>query len=282
MLGFGKPKQLLDEETIVWVFDSFGWALENLGAEVFFQETELVTPSDRHFPQAVESPDEVAKQLFSQVSRLSGLSQWPWRLMTENNIPDNFSVPGLQFQGKLRGADAPAPKLLPAPVPVAGEGDMGKPEQELPESDTTGLPVSYDRKMLRDPQVLIANFAHGLAFYLGSAAGREPPGGRENWPHQTELLAVFMGFGLFMANTAYHMRISSCGSCQGSRVDRDSYLSQYDLGYALALFCQLKSIPAKSVKPYLKKSLWPFFKNAMQDVAVREKQLNLLLQFKDR
>ena len=140
--------------------------------------------------------------------------------------------------------------------------------------------VVYQPELLRNPQALIANYAQLLAHYLGSTAQQPPPGGTDNWPHVTELLGVYLGFGLMFANTAYNVRVSSCGSCQGPTAERVNYLSQYDISYALAIFSVLKDIPNKHVTAYLKKTLHPFYKKAVKDVMGRVEALNKLKEFK--
>jgi hypothetical protein len=92
----------------------------------------------------------------------------------------------------------------------------------------------------------------------------------------TELLAVFMGFGLMMANSANTTKIRSCSSCSGPAIERENYLSQYDITYALAIFCCLKGIPSGDAVKNLKSSLRPFFKRAMKDVLGRKSQLSSL------
>ncbi len=138
------------------------------------------------------------------------------------------------------------------------------------------LVIPYSREHLRNPEVLIAEFAYTLAHYLGMTAGEAPPGGEENWRHVTELLAVFMGFGVMMADSANTTKIRSCSSCSGPAVERQNYLSQYDVTYALAIFCCLKDIPAREGVKSLKSSLRPFFKKAMKDVLHRNMQLQHL------
>ena len=64
---FLKPKAVLDEETTLWLFDTFAWALRNLDARVFYEETILVTPSNQHFPGTENSAHGMANLIFSQV-----------------------------------------------------------------------------------------------------------------------------------------------------------------------------------------------------------------------
>lgn len=246
-----KPKAVLDEATTLWLFDTFSWALRNLDAKVFYDETILVIPSNQYFPGREDSAHGMANLIFSQVKEYAGLKHWPTKL---TNVAKDMPVesPRIQIKGALRGS----------------KGIM-------PTADVIHqLTVFYNPDQLRDSEVLIADFAHVLGHHLGSMSQEPPPGGVENWPHITEVIAVFMGFGLMMANSANTVKIRSCGSCSGPAVERSNALSQYDITYALAIFSCLKEIPAKEVLVHLKKSLRPFYKKAAKEVMSKTKELN--------
>jgi hypothetical protein len=135
------------------------------------------------------------------------------------------------------------------------------------------IPVAYDPNQVMNPEAIIATFAHTLSHHLATTAGEVPPGGEQNWPQATELLAVFMGFGLMFANSAFTFQKGGCGSCGSTATARHAYLSQYDITYALALFTVLKGIPGKQVASHLKSSLRSFYKKALRDVAGRTDDL---------
>ncbi|HEB94795.1 MAG TPA: hypothetical protein ENI94_15340 [Gammaproteobacteria bacterium] len=236
------------------MFDSFAWALRNFDAQIFCDETILVTPSNAHFPGRKSSAEDMAGLVFDRVSFFAGMQHWPCRLVDED-AAEGLPPPALPVAGLGRAMTAAMPVTLAAAQP---------------------LPVIYRVDQLRDPEVMIAHFAHTLAHYLGTTANEPPPGGEENWPHVTELLAVFMGFGVAMADSANTAKIRSCGSCSGPAVERENYLSQFDVTYALAIFCCLKDIPAREALKHLKSTLRPFFKKAMKDVVRRESQLQRL------
>jgi hypothetical protein len=136
----------------------------------------------------------------------------------------------------------------------------------------------FDQRLMNNPQALVASFAHVLAQYLGTTAQTPPPGGEENWPHITELLGVFMGFGLMFANSSNNFKTVSCGSCQSPGIERTAYLSQYDMTYALALFCLLKKYSEKDVLPHLKKTLRTFYKKSVREIKLKYTRLDSLLE----
>lgn len=257
LFGLLGRKPVLDEVTVQWMLDTFAWARRNFDARVFDEETILVTPSNEHFPGRSDSAQGMAEMILQQVKGHAGLANWPCRLLDESAMA-TMTPPRLAFTGALRGSQAQPP----AP---AGEA----------------LAIPYEPGQLRDPEVLIANYAHALAFYLGAQAKEPPPGGAENWPHVTELLAVFLGFGVMMANSANTTRIRSCGSCSGPAVERHNYLSQYDITYALAIFCALKNIPTATVLRHLKSTLRPFYKQAFREVVNNKPALGRLREIYD-
>lgn len=250
IFGLLNRKPVLDEVTVQWMLDTFAWALRNFDAEVFLGETILVTPSNEHFPGRENTPQGMANLIFGRVKDYAGLSHWPCRVV---DAATAGPIDPPRIANPQRGTKA-----------VAAVADC--PELVIP----------YDPNHLRDPEVLISSYAHALAFYLGSQAQEPPPGGEENWPHVTELLAVFLGFGVMMANSANTTKIRSCGSCCGPAVERSNFLSQYDITYALAIFCALKDIPTGTVLGHLKSSLRPFYKQAIKEVT-RNKIKDLVL-----
>jgi hypothetical protein len=253
--GFLRSTPLLDEASIHWMFDSFEWALRNFDAEVFYHETRLINPTNEHFPGAGDNAFTMASLIFDKTKDYAGLKHWPFKLVDESSV-DRIEIPKISIEGALRGSKG----LVPS----------NQSEQFI-------IPVNLG--LLRDPEVLIATYAHSLSHYLGTKAQQDPPGGVENWPHVTELLAVFLGFGLIMANTAYTHKIRSCASCSGPSVERSNYLSQYDITYALAIFCNIKKIPTNDALQHVKKTLRPFFKKAVKDVQSRTPQLETLLSY---
>jgi len=247
VFGFLGKQNLVDEPTVQWLFDTFEWALLNLDADVFFDESRLVIPSNEYFPGKVNSVDGMARLIFDHVKTYAGMQHWPFVVMDQAAC----AVP------------APAPIRIDGPL----RGSRGMPQQ--PGDSVHHLAVSYDPALVSNPEALIAGYAHALAHYLGQTASTPPPGGADYWPQATEVVAIFMGFGLMFANSAFTVPVRSCGSC-GPRAERRSYLTQHESTYALALFCVLKDVPASAVLKHLKKPLRPFFRQAVRDIRDRK------------
>lgn len=240
LFGFLNRRPLLDETYAGWMFDVYAWALRNFDPVMFRNESVLVTPSNRHFPGTANSPDEMAHLIFDRVVAYAGMAHWPLKL-----LPPDSCV------------------LEPATEVRVIAGARGS-RAVAAETSSARLTLSYDPSHLNNPEAMIAVFAHTLAHYLGTSASEPPPGGAENWPHVTEILAVFLGFGLMFANTALVLPRGGC--CGGPVVRRQAYVSQHDITYALAIFSVLKGLPKQDVLAHLKKSLRGHFKQALREI----------------
>ena len=256
--GLLKSQPLLDEKTVEWLFDTFAWAIGAVGARPGGDRPVLVLPTNRYFPGRADSAHGMAELVFRKVAEYTGMGDW-----------------------SLRPAAGNACAIPPAPA-----GSMPHLPLRTPSGDTlavfasTGTPaersVAYDPALVGNPEALIASFAHSLAAIRAERAGAAPPGGAENLAYATEVLAVLMGFGVMLANSARTVQVRSCGSCSGGRATRQSSLSPYETTYALAISCLLEEIPGKTVAPHLDKPLRPFFKRAMRDAGGRRDDLAAL------
>jgi hypothetical protein len=251
ILGLFQREPLLDDMTADWIHAVFAWALRDQGREIFFGSTQLVLPTPEFFPGRADSLHGMAQLVFESVRRHAGLSHWPCRLLAP---------------GELAPQSYP-PQAPPAPVRVAGDA--------LVPTATGAAPAQfhYVPELVANPEALIANYAQEFAHHLAAAAPEPPPAGQDNWGHVTELLAVFLGFGIMLANTAFNVRVNSCGSCQGPAAERPGFLGRAEMTYALALFCRLKEIPPRRAKAHLARALRPYFRHALQDIDRRPDEL---------
>jgi hypothetical protein len=131
-----------------------------------------------------------------------------------------------------------------------------EPESTGPRGEQTSpdrMPVITYKPGEIQPDTLVATFAHELARYLVESFEEPAPGGVMLHEPAIELAAVFMGFGLFMANASF---------------DSARYgLNEGELVHALAMFCLLRKIEPESVAPLLNPHLRKYLRLATQDLA---------------
>ncbi len=245
-MGLFGPRFMFDEGTTDWIFDTYAWALEHLGTDVFYQFTDLVLPNDRFFPDKLDETDDVAERLFTRVRRYAGMEDWPCRLVAQEEDANTRIGPTLLIQG--------------APSGPAGTFSVSGGENPTVE-------MSYNPSQVRRPEALIATFAHELAHYLIHSIETPPPGGDDFEEHATDLVAVFMGFGVFLANSAFSFSQYTDVDSQGWQTFAQGYLSESQLTYCLAVFLHLKDIDREVVEPYLDNSLHAVLKTATKEMA---------------
>ena len=209
-----KPKTFLDASRREWQFEAFAWLLLNCGGYSKFAETELVLPTEEHFPDRGMKGHAAVTALFRRTRDHAGMADWPCAVELEND-------PG-------RVAEAGAP----------------------------GVRVFTYRRGGLEPVSLVAGFACNLAAYLIETFEKPAPWGDLKAASAAELAAVFMGFGVFMANSSAR---------QGK-----TRLSEGELAHALALFCLLRQIPPETADPHLNPHLRKHLRLAALDLAQYE------------
>ena len=251
MFSLFQSSPVLDEDAATWLFDTFAWSLKHFDRDLFFNYTQLVLPNNDYFPGRGESVEEMANLICDRVKAYAGISHWPTRLSDLSACSINPTLP-IEISGPLRLADG-----------------------EQSESNEGVLEILYNPQQLSNPEGMIASFAHTFSHYLAQMAKEPPPGGVEYWPHTTELLAVYLGFGLMFANSAFTFR-GGCGSCYNPNANRDAYLTEVEATYALAIFATLKGIPSSAVTKHLKKHLRSIFKQSVKDIESQPARIQLL------
>ena len=239
MLSLFQPKDILDANASNSIFEIFSWALDNFDANTFANETQLILPNSRFFPDKADNEWDMANAIKNRVLDYAGLKHWPFKLVT----PSEF-------------VNAVPPQYL---LDCNSRNNTPLTENSTPsDSSHESLLLSYSSAMLKKPMDFVASMSGLVSQHYLLQSGHVPPAGQESFNETAEILSVFMGFGLLMANSAYTFR-GSCAKCYDPRANRNAALPENEVIYALALFCCLKNISYKEVsqplKPYLRATL---------------------------
>ncbi|OCQ20097.1 hypothetical protein A7985_16795 [Pseudoalteromonas luteoviolacea] len=230
MLSIFKSKPLLEESESQSILDLFLWAVEHFDSDYFLQKTQIVQPTEQFFPDRVTSVEDMASSVFQRVRDYAGLTQWPIQLSPPQLMPMQQTFPHFAFANGLRGDGL---ELIQAPLQAVA--------------------VSYNPNQINQPQDLVASMAGSMALMLIHHVGKLPPGGQQNLSVAADVLAIYMGFGTMLCNTAYHFR-GGCGSCYNPYANRQAALSEQESVFLHALVCHFKpnSNGGKHLKPHLK------------------------------
>jgi hypothetical protein len=139
------------------------------------------------------------------------------------------------------------------PCAVEPESVHPRPMPGLPD----GIPVISYKPDAVEPNSLVAGFARELARLLVDTFEEPPPGGALLREPAIEVAAVFMGFGLFMANDALR--------------GANHQLNEGEFAHALAMFCLLRKMPPESIDRHLNPHLRKYLRLASRDLARHDK-----------
>ncbi len=219
-------KPPIEPDEFEWLLACFAWLDKELGkrnGDTGFRPG-LILPNDPELMAASTAP-----QMFDVVKRATGLGNWHCQLEkgdVRREMPSTGLATGPHSQSFALGT-----------FQVEGNTPI----------------IRYDPALLKNPDALVATFAHELSHLLIHSLGM-PPGGHELEEHATDCTAVYLGFGVFLANSARNFSQFTDGAMQGWQSNASGYLSENALVTALAIFEKRFSGDASAqshLKPYL-------------------------------
>jgi hypothetical protein len=247
MFNFFTPKSIVSQASATWIEACFTWASEHFDRQKYLHNTRLIQPTNQDFPGRVDSPAAMAETVLHHVMNYSGVNHWPLRLAHLTAEAPSLP-PLLSLNPNQRGGELTARPWGPSEV----------------------LPVYFHPEQCKQPGDLAATFATVLAQHMMIQARQTPPGGLEFFTNAAEVLAVFLGFGVLLANSAYNFR-GSCAKCYNPMANRQAELTEAEVVYALALFISNKNIPVKDAARHLKPHLKSLLKKAVQYIQWQRK-----------
>lgn len=255
MLSLFKPRLPVDAEEFEWLLAGFAWLMREFGGVERIEVTPLVLPTLAFFPPSKLEGHDRALELFGQVKALCGMADWQCDLL-----------PGAaERERQIVTAHALRHHTSP-PLGTFGH-DNGR------------YYITYNPSTLAQPPSLVATFAHELSHYLIHSAETAPPGGRELEEHATDLAAVFMGFGVLMANSAKSFGQFQNFGEMGWQMQARGYLSENALTTGLALFVVASGADPVDAEAALKDYLRKPFRRAVK--AVRRDHPDLATELRD-
>ena len=245
-----------DKNRVRWQFQNFTWLFENFGGLPRFKQHSLVIPTRNVFPLVPDGTHQFAEAVFFIVKCYMGMEDWKCRLKPLDD--------GVDLIAKLKQS-----------TPFYGTSASTKGAAGLFKMSWSGeVTIFYSPELLRQPNNLVAVFAHELSHYLLATSITPNPGHIGDEEHLTDLTSIFRGFGIFSCNSAFNFEQWSDMHGSGWKSSNLGYLSESERAYAFAIYCKLAGILPKQVNKYLKANPRSIFKAAYRDLKDREDQLN--------
>lgn len=251
MFWTGK-KSPVDQESEDWLIECWQWLIDNLDGFEKFRSFPLVLPTFDFFPMAAAEGHATAIEIFEIVAGLTGTANWPFDLIPQED--DINPVLG--------------------PLTVVQNAEAG-PAGTFSVPSTARLAITYNPGLLDRPIPLIATFAHEIAHAILLTIREEVPGGPDLEEWATDVATVYLGFGLFGANSSvdFH-QFSDVGSgSQGWSFRGVGYLNEAEWAFSLAIFLTLRGQAPEDAYKWLKPALRTLLKKSMRYLARHPERL---------
>jgi hypothetical protein len=239
-----KPKLPVTEEQQRWTDRGFVRLASLLGEKRLFEST-VVTPTPEYFPDKYERTEEALRVMLRRVASYMQVdtNQIELTLFAEGHDLTRDLVPF--HEGYSSGAGG-----------LYRDGDRRS-------------EISINEKEMKDPMSLVATLAHELGHVILLRPGLLEHDDPDMEP-LNDLLTVFLGFGIFTANSAFRFEQHADNRSQGWRFQRLGYLSEEVFGYALARFAFERGETRPRWITHLASNIVRHFRRALRWLVERE------------
>jgi len=257
-VGLFTPR-LVDKDVAEWQFEWFAWHIENFSSGAGLPDAELWLPVPQHFEVATDRKKlqgrDLAEYLFETVKRQCGYG--PDTAITLEAVTERKH----QSLGGL------------ASIQVNGDSACGRYFFSKDSDGNVHEKITYDRDLESRPASLIATIAHELSHALHNRSRRRLDIEPELYELLTDLTAVYLGYGVFLANERFEFSQFHDADIQGWQAQGAGYLPEADLIFATALFMKIKGIDTGTAKSHLKPRLSKMLDKATKQLSGYEQEV---------
>jgi hypothetical protein len=215
MLWFS-PKLPVDDEERLWVDEGFARLVKMLGRSRLL-DARVILPNPEYFPDAYDGSEAAAEILFRRVCDYMQVDRRRLRLEI---FPDETEELRETSHWHIDTGRHAAGVYI---------------RDGATEEDGDRVVIALRSTLLKEPFALVATIAHELGHVILLGGGHMDRNTPDHEP-MTDLLTVFLGFGIFSANSAARFKQYSEAGWHGWSMQRLGYLPQEIYGYALARF----------------------------------------------
>ncbi|HUB52047.1 MAG TPA: hypothetical protein VL986_07865 [Terracidiphilus sp.] len=212
--------------------------LKRLVGEKRLLECDVIEPTDEYFPDPYDGSEVALRAIFS---RLCAYMQVDAGKVDLEVIPNGSEIRELLPTYNFRSND-------PAGLHF-GENEGEKPL------------IGVRKSLLKDPLTVVATIAHELGHVIlldGGLLSRD----KEDMEPMTDLITVYLGFGIFNANASRRFHKYRNDRVEGWSMSRLGYLPEVVFAYALAIFAKERGESDPPWISYLSTNLKTYFKQS--------------------
>lgn len=203
-----KPQCPIDHPTRQWIDGRWQWLEQQFGLPRL-RSVAVVLPQPQFFPERYRGTEEDARKMLDRVCRYMEIDPDTVELaFYEDNTP--------AYEGHWR------------------EGTAG-----LYQAGGGKFRIWIEVSNLDDPLAMVATMAHELGHVHLLGHGRISGDATDHEP-LTDLLTVFLGLGVFTANSVVREQYWHSGNYYGWKMGRRGYLGMPQYGYSFARFARAR------------------------------------------
>jgi hypothetical protein len=238
------PKLPVTEEDRLWVDEGFKRLEKLLGRRRMLEAT-VVLPTAEDFPDPYDKTPPSAEKLLRRVCAYMKVDRHAFEFEVFGDEVEELREILPHWRGSL-GTDAGG---------LYTHGDSR-------DRNHSGVMVSIRSTQLKDPVTLVATIAHELGHVILLGGKLIDPNTPDHEP-LTDLLTVFLGLGIFTANSAARFRQVQHERRYEWSMSRLGYLPEQIYGYALARFAFERNEEKSNWAKHLSTNVHAYFKRSL-------------------
>jgi hypothetical protein len=229
------PECPVDPAMREWIDRRWSWLEEQFGTERL-RKGRVILPRSEFFPDPFCGTEDDARRMLDRVCGYMDLD--PTSVDLSLYVDDQPA-----FEGQWR------------------QGTAG-----LYQRERGRFRIGIEVGNLDDPLALVSTIAHELG-HVHLLGHRRITAAAEDHEPLTDLLTVFLGLGVFSANSVIHELYWDEGHYSGWRMGRRGYLGMPQYGYALARFARSRGEDGSAWSKELRLDVRAAFRQAMHFLA---------------
>jgi hypothetical protein len=207
----------VNEEEKEWIEKSFQWLLETFGKDTFLKH-KTVLPDGAFFPDKYNGSEEAVDLIVNRVCGYMDVNPSQIEVLFLVDRQELTSEPLFGAQ-KYSGA---------AGLYVSKD------------TEETRKKIFLNVSLFKNPTKLVGTIAHELGHVI-LLGGKKITTDHEDHEYLTDLLTVFIGLGIFTANSAFQFSQWQDSRQQGWSVSRAGYMTEGMYGYSLAVYAWMRN-----------------------------------------
>ncbi len=213
MAGWFTTKCPVDAQQKTWIEHRMNWLCSQFGLEKL-KNVQVILPTKEFFPDPFDGSEASFRRLLDRVCGYMGVDTQRIDMQLYADQHHDKVAPGIY-------------------VTSEGKGALGTYQKGMRHM------ISIEVSTRADPLSMIATMAHELAHVHLLGDDRITHNEQDHEP-LTDLTTVFLGLGVFTANSVVRESRWSADGWSGWRIGQQGYLSEPMYGYAFALFAWVR------------------------------------------